>query len=258
MSARPSLRTNEIGNHYDEWEVIEYVGSKRGKSLWRVRCDRCQYEAPILGRALRNGVRPRHKCGKPICRKCGKSEPEISFEGKGRFGNICVGCRKDYMVEWRGKNVDYVAAYMAEHAAKNKEARNKYHLAERERVQQCPYRFLKFILGDKARSHCYHMTLKNPDGRAKRTQTRPELHHFSLTAEFLHKLWDTQHGKCAITGMPMAHRFNDLKSVSIDRIESDKGYVESNVQLVCRWVNLAKGRFSDEEIRRVLDEFRRS
>lgn len=53
----------------------------------------------------------------------------------------------------------------------------------------------------------------------------------------------------------MAHRFDDLRSVSIDRKDSSLGYTESNVQLVCRWVNLAKGRFSDIDIRAVLDEY---
>jgi len=50
------------------------------------------------------------------------------------------------------------------------------------------------------------------------------------------------------------HVFNSLKTVSVDRIDSSKGYVPGNVQLVCKWVNLAKQDYSNEDMLAVLKE----
>jgi len=69
-------------------------------------------------------------------------------------------------------------------------------------------------------------------------------------------LWKSQQGKCAITKMPMTHEFKNLRSISVDRIDSAKGYIVGNIQLVCQWVNLAKGSHSDDEFRKIINEFK--
>jgi hypothetical protein len=43
-------------------------------------------------------------------------------------------------------------------------------------------------------------------------------------------------------------------TVSVDRIDSSKGYVPGNVQLVCKWVNLAKQDYSNDDMEAVLRE----
>jgi hypothetical protein len=60
-------------------------------------------------------------------------------------------------------------------------------------------------------------------------------------------MWEKQSGRCAISGIRMTHSY-DIKvtqrlitNASIDRIDSDFGYIKSNVQLVCVRVNLMKG-----------------
>jgi len=55
------------------------------------------------------------------------------------------------------------------------------------------------------------------------------------------ELHERQSGCCALTGLPMMHSatFSDL-SVSIDRIQSLKGYEKGNVQLVCARANIMK------------------
>jgi hypothetical protein len=79
--------------------------------------------------------------------------------------------------------------------------------------------------------------------------------HNTVEIDFEHllSLYKSQCGLCAVSGLPMTHQFNDLCSISVDRVDSKLGYVPGNVQLVCKWVNLAKQRHSNEEFRAVLD-----
>ena len=95
-------------------------------------------------------------------------------------------------------------------------------------------------------------------GRRKRRQKTQQTHESWLAhrfkylknpqidLNFLLTLYADQNGFCALTGMKMTHRLDDPRSISIDRINSSKGYVTGNVQLVCRWVNLAKQHYPNE------------
>lgn len=82
---------------------------------------------------------------------------------------------------------------------------------------------------------------------------------FDLTVENLKNLWDGQVGKCPYTGLEMrlAPAWRQRKfspySVSLDRIDSSKGYVAGNIEFVCLAVNYAKNRFSQEEIKQFFD-----
>jgi hypothetical protein len=67
---------------------------------------------------------------------------------------------------------------------------------------------------------------------------------FDITVPFLVDLLERQDGKCALSGLPMLtathrdERPDDARcnpnKLSIDRIDSSRGYTEDNVQLV-RW-----------------------
>ena len=78
---------------------------------------------------------------------------------------------------------------------------------------------------------------------------------FDLTLQDLLDLWDNQDGCCALTGTPMEYvtqaidpkRKLHTNSVSLDRIDSYKGYVKGNIQLVIAKANLAKGPMTSEE-----------
>lgn len=74
-----------------------------------------------------------------------------------------------------------------------------------------------------------------------------------INLEFLVSLWETQGGKCALTGKYMIHRKNSLFSCSIDRIDSSFGYVIGNVQLVCQAINFAKNKYSNDEMKYFLN-----
>ncbi len=65
------------------------------------------------------------------------------------------------------------------------------------------------------------------------------------------KIANTGSGKCALTGLKMT--FNkSLLAISVDRINNEEGYIPNNIQLVCRWVNLAKNSGSNQEFKDIL------
>lgn len=67
----------------------------------------------------------------------------------------------------------------------------------------------------------------------------------------IQRMYDAQGGLCAVTGLPM--QFSALESgknsyaVSVDRIDSSRGYYQDNIRLVCARVNLMKMELSDEQ-----------
>lgn len=87
--------------------------------------------------------------------------------------------------------------------------------------------------------------LKDAIQRAKRKQIT-----LDIDLKYLMDLIVAQNYKCAITGKSMTHILKDPYMVSIDRIDSTRGYSVGNIQLLCHIVNLAKKNFTDEQIRR--------
>jgi hypothetical protein len=70
---------------------------------------------------------------------------------------------------------------------------------------------------------------------------------FNLTPEYLWELFKEQDYQCALTGWPIGWaEIGSNHTASIDRIDSDKGYIIGNVQLVHKDVNMAKQQFSQE------------
>lgn len=78
--------------------------------------------------------------------------------------------------------------------------------------------------------------------RARANQRACSIGYADLVA-----LWEAQGGKCALTGLPLMHTYardqplKALFNASVDRIDSSRGYVEGNVQLVAVRANLMKG-----------------
>lgn len=69
---------------------------------------------------------------------------------------------------------------------------------------------------------------------------------WELSAQYLNSLWAQQDGRCALSGVQLDNKYA-TETVSIDRIDSDKGYVVGNVQLVHKVLNLMKRHMPDEE-----------
>lgn len=64
---------------------------------------------------------------------------------------------------------------------------------------------------------------------------------FDLDIQYLLYLHEKQSGKCALSGMLMEpSTYYNLKTISLDRIDSSRGYLKDNVQLLCWIVNQMK------------------
>lgn len=77
-----------------------------------------------------------------------------------------------------------------------------------------------------------------------------------VTPDDLCGLWEQQNGRCALTGLEMSRAAYSPFSVSIDRIVSEGDYTAGNVQLVCMAINLAKNKFSQEQMVEFIARFR--
>lgn len=72
-----------------------------------------------------------------------------------------------------------------------------------------------------------------------------------LTLDWVVGLYDSQVGKCAITGFDMTHILGQGRiptNMSIDKIDCKGGYINSNVRLVCISANIMKFTFTDDEL----------
>lgn len=86
---------------------------------------------------------------------------------------------------------------------------------------------------------------------------------YDVDEDYLSQLWKSQGGRCSYTGLEMFLRKSNTKNppfntASLDRIDSNKGYIKGNVQFVCVPFNLAKGNKPDDSFREFLLEAARS
>lgn len=69
----------------------------------------------------------------------------------------------------------------------------------------------------------------------------------NLTLDEILDVWNSQEGKCALTGLKLETcQWGTLKA-SIDRIDSKKGYTKENIQIICATLNLMKGVLTNNE-----------
>jgi len=86
--------------------------------------------------------------------------------------------------------------------------------------------------------------VKKISNRAKRKNIE-----FKIDTQYLWELFEKQNGKCAISGIkiffPKKTSGTD-GNASVDRIDSKIGYIEGNVQWVCKIINKMKINLSQE------------
>jgi len=72
---------------------------------------------------------------------------------------------------------------------------------------------------------------------------------FDLTRQFLITLYNKQAGKCYYTGLDLLPINDECNHqiISIDRVDSNKGYTQDNVVLCCWIINRIKSNLSIEE-----------
>jgi hypothetical protein len=74
---------------------------------------------------------------------------------------------------------------------------------------------------------------------------------FNIDAEYIMALYEKQAGLCALSGIEMTHEVGKKhvpSNMSIDRIDSQYGYIKGNVQLVCYQINIMKQKLTVDEL----------
>ena len=91
----------------------------------------------------------------------------------------------------------------------------------------------------------YNQTKYNKAKRKKVGQLE-----FNITPEYLEELYNENHHSCALSGLDLTldvTKTLQQQNLSIDRINSNLGYIKGNIQLVDKRINMMKGSLSNEE-----------
>jgi hypothetical protein len=76
-------------------------------------------------------------------------------------------------------------------------------------------------------------------------------HDYNITLDDLLDLWNEQNGICIYSGVKLVHPNNggnNLNTASLDRIDSNLGYVKGNLQFISIICNQAKNNLSHKEM----------
>lgn len=157
-----------------------------------------------------------------VCSRC-KKRKDISFFYKGL--SHCKSCesllKHNYRIAHREERNAYTYKWRKSHPERTKEMyRNAY--------QSSPNSFIGRLWS-------------NISGNKRGIEV-------GVTLNYLRELYVAQGGRCAVTGIKMDHKFKSLKAISVDRIDSSKGYVLENVHLVCKFINQGKMAHSISEV----------
>lgn len=94
----------------------------------------------------------------------------------------------------------------------------------------------------------YNQTIQGLPTRKNRGR-KPEL-TFNISVEYLNSLYERQNHICALSGISLEPNLNltmQQQNMSIDRIDSNIGYEEGNIQWVDKRINMMKGSLSNKE-----------
>ena len=200
-----------------------------------LKCSNCNSDRVMTYESAYEATR----LGKTLCRKCANKlgKPKIS-----KYASIIK--RGDVFGNWTVVgdflgNGSWVACECVCGTVKKARA---YKLLDGTHHRQCR----KCSVGDKSSN--WKGVDKLPMSVFTKIKLRAGARNktFELTAKYLSDLYETQDGKCALSGLPIyfgeegKNLSNTLGTASLDRIDSSIGYVEGNVQWVHKHINSMK------------------
>lgn len=75
---------------------------------------------------------------------------------------------------------------------------------------------------------------------------------FTIDERYVWEIYEKQNRQCAVSGVPIKfhpnYNFSKYQTASIDRINSKKGYVKGNIQIVHKTINVIKWNLTEEEL----------
>lgn len=195
-----------------------YRHSERGDGAVRYRpyCKDCRTNRPRQQKS-----RPVHsiiqETGLQACRFCHEVKPLSDF-----YAN---GCFRDGLKKYRSRCKSCILS-------KSKINGHAIYVSKAKKRSESHKNFISGIL-----NHA-----------AKRKQNLG----FNIDLMYILSIYDTQCGKCALSGVDMTFLAGNGRvqtNISIDRIDSSKGYIRGNVQLVCNTVNRMKQDMTEVDFR---------
>jgi len=142
---------------------------------------------------------------------------------------VCSDCQRAYEEMWRAKNRERLVAARASRRAKDQEYRKQYVEAHRAEYLVCGMRTRSIKKG---------------------MEFDLDKHVEALNARI-------RRGVCELTGLPLrlTHGRRQWDSPSIDRIDPNRGYIYSNVRVVCFAVNAAMGDWGEAVLKKIASAY---
>ena len=136
----------------------------------------------------------------------------------------CKKCCAAKLVDWRKANPDKAKAQDKHYRDTNKQ---------------------KISIKNKKRYT--GLTLDQKFEQLLKTAQRRKTVEVFISIQHIKDAWEKQEGRCAYTKLPLTSEAHQLSTVSLDRIDSSKDYVEGNIQLVCVPINRMKLDYSEQQ-----------
>lgn len=147
------------------------------------------------------------------CKHCNVVKPLDSFYGhktsKDGKVNICKVCR-----------CEQTKAYQKAHPEQTKEIHRKHYEVSKT------------------------TNLRRRLGRLLTTAKSRNRYEVLITVDDLEDLYTNQNGLCVYSKLPLTLQPHQLTTISLDRIDSSKGYINGNIQLVGTAINKMKLNYS--------------
>jgi thiol-disulfide isomerase/thioredoxin len=88
------------------------------------------------------------------------------------------------------------------------------------------------------------------------TKKNKKFEDYELNLIVLNELQKIQNNKCSITGIELVWKPNNIYQASIDRIDSSKGYLKNNIQLVLHPINRMKLDYTTDKFKTIINEIK--
>jgi len=182
-----------------------------------------------------------HKCSssksgfKSACKSCRNNKftpPSVNQEGN----LYCFKCNKykdkdEYWGNNRNSHRFLKGNWCKDCSRKNRKPQKKY-------------------IGDNLERHLKSRIRSAKENIRRKSEYRKESLGFDIDFQCLMKMYNDQRGLCAISNLPMTTKHGQGRigtNVSIDRIDSSKGYTKDNIRLVRDHVNVMMSDMTDSE-----------